>query len=404
MGGGAFARLGTVLIAPALALLLASAGVRADEGLEPERPEELADEERDEDGSRWFLYKELVLSGFYSPEGVVGLPPGDRTEDHFELSPRPPGNYIGLEYVQTFSPRAFVNDRVLPSWLPLTAVDLHPRLVFDRMEREGGLDRIEFAPQDFWLRLNPGAMDRLSLRIGQFVIPYGVNPIMAPRQRFLLPLEATDLGLKWDWGVDLKGPLGEYDWEIAATIGSGEGVNSPDWHDDSERSYLFTGRLGAPTYWDLQYGLSFLVGDLPTIRAVSVLDPQAISRWRTSLDGFYKYGTYLMLGAQATFGQDGFTGDEERVSITGGNTADVLGALGWVDWVLPFHRDLRIAFQFESVIRDLSGSGTDDTAAILELGYSILTTVSLMLDYRAELNAAMGEEIHAIFLTFIYYG
>ena len=360
--------------------------------------------DEEESTGRSFLYKEVVLSIIYAPEGVVGIPPNDRSEDHLELSPRPPGNYIGVDYVKTFTSGSSAN-KVLPDWFLLSAINLHPRLLYDRMEEGDGLDPLKFAPQDFWVRFNLGGVDRLALRVGQFVIPYGVNPILAPRQRFLLPLEATDLGLKWDWGLDLKGPLGSHDYEVAATIGSGEGLHSPHLFGGSDdASYLITGRLGAPTYWDFQYGFSFLYGNLPVIRGPNVFSDAPISRWRTGFDTFYRFGTYLMAGAQLTFGQDGFDGDAELVAITGGETADVLGSRAWVDWVVPAHQDLRLAAQFESVNRDLSTSGLDDTAVIFEVSYSFTTAISAMLDYRVEFNRSMGEENDAIFFTFIYYG
>lgn len=384
--------------------LLCGHDVRAQMAGAETQHDESWDEEEDNGASsgRWFLYGDLVFSGFYSPEGVAGLPSDDKVRKHFQVSPRPPGNYVGVDFVQTFGSDDFVNDTVLPDWLPMEAIDLHPRLVFDRMENRQGFHRMKFAPQDFWIRFNPGGVDRLSLRVGQFVIPYGVNPLFAPRQRFILPVEATDLGLKWDWGLDLKGPLGEYDWEAAATIGSGEALHSAE--GEGRASYLFTGRVGTPTYWDVQYGLSGLVGDLPVIRAVKVLSPVSISRWRVGLDGMYKYGTYLMGGAQLTYGQDGYAGDAEYVGITGGRVADVLGYRVWADWVVPAHQDLRLGAQFESVVRDLPTADSDDTAAIFEIGYSIFTSISAMVDYRLEVNGSMGEVHDAVFLTLVYYG
>ncbi len=262
------------------------------------------------------------------------LPKDDFTKDQFEISPRPPGNYVGLEYVATFSSTSSVN-RVLPAWLTLTAMNLHPRILFSRMEKMAGFDPIKFAPQDFWLRFNPGGVDRLILRVGQFVIPYGVNPVLAPRQRFMVPMEASDLGLKWDWGVDLQGPVGEYDWEIAATIGSGEALHLPELFKGSERSsYLVTARIGSPTYWELQQGISLLYGDLPMLMGPKVVSDVAVSRWRLAYDLFYRAGTYLMLGGQMALGQDGFMGDHinsrsgtymmllgEYVETTGGQTS-----------------------------------------------------------------------------------
>jgi hypothetical protein len=146
------------------------------------------------------------------------------------------------------------------------------------------------------------------------------------------------------------------------------------------------------------------VGDLPTIRGANVMNEAAVSRWRVGFDAFYKYGTYLMVGGQVTYGQDGYAGDEEHVVITGGRPADVLGYRVWADWVLPMHYDLRLSAQFESLIRDLSSSDSDDTAVILEAAYSLTTAVSVMLDYRVELSRSMGEESDAVYITFIYYG
>lgn len=361
-------------------------------------------EEQEGDSGRTFLFRELVLSGFYSSKGVQGLPPGDGSRDHVELSPRPPGNYLGLDLVRTFTTSSRINEKVFPRWLPLTAMTLHPRLVLDRTEAGDTLDQLAFAPQDFWVRFNPGGVDRLMLRVGQFVLPYGVNPVLAPRQRFRLPLESTDLGLKWDWGLGLKGPIGRYDWEVALTLGSGEAIHSTHLFSGSEKkSFLFTGRIGAPTYWDFQYGLSFLYGDLPPLQGAQKFREDAISRWRVGLDAFYRKGTYLSFGGQVAFGQDGFSGDADLVRITDGETANVLGLLGWADWVIPKNNDLQLAIQLESVTRDRGTSESDDTALILEVGYSFSTSVTVRLDYRNEYNRSMGEENDAIYLTFVYY-
>lgn len=364
--------------------------------------QEQEEDDEDEGVGRSFLFKELVLSAFYAFDELPHLTKHAFVHDHFDLSYRPPGNYIGVDYVKTFASSSIIN-KVLPGWLPLKTMDLHPRLVYDRIQRADGLEPVEFAPQDFWLRFNPGEIDRLILRVGQFVIPYGVNPILAPRQRFMLPLEATDLGLKWDWGLDLKGPVGEYDWEIALTIGSGEALHSPRLFRGSERaSYLLTGRIGSPTYWDFQHGLSFLYGDLPVIMGPTVISYVAISRWRIGYDAFYKYGTYLMAGAQLTYGQDGFAGDAKYVMVTNGKTAEVLGSRAWLDWVIPWFQDVRLAFQAESVIRDVSTWWAYDTAVIFQIDYSLTTTISAMVDYREGLNP-MGRENDALYFTLIFY-
>lgn len=351
-----------------------------------------------EDGGRSFLFKEVVLSGFVSFDGVTGLPRGDNTDDYVELSPRPPGNYVGLDYVRTFTEESRVN-RWLPDWLPLQTMTLHPRLVWDRTERDECLYPLKFAPQDFWVRFNPWGKDRLSLRLGQFVIPFGSNPILAPRQRIQLPIEATDLGLKWDWGIDLKGPAGEYDWEVAATLANGVGLHSPGFLEDKDhRRFLFTGRIGSPTYWDFQHGVSFLLGDAPPLRGPRILARQSISRWRVGYDVFWHHGLYLMTGAQLTYGQDGFAGNKQATTVTGSRL--------WADWILPDNEDLRLSGQFEWVRRDIVSAAfdmTDDMAVVLEVSYSLTTAISAVSAYRQEIRRSMGDRNDALYLSLVYY-
>ncbi len=348
--------------------------------------------------ARSFLFKEVVLSGFYSFDGVTGLPRGDNTKDRVEVSPRPPGNYIGFDYLRTFDEESRIN-QWLPDWLPLDAMMLHPRAVWDRSEHAGGFRPLKFAPQDFWIRFNPGRIDRLTLRVGQFVIPFGANPVLAPRQRVQLPIEATDLGLKWDWGVDLKGPIGEYDWEVAATVGNGVGLHAPRlFENEFRRSFLLSGRIGSPTYWDLQHGLSFLAGDIPSIMGPRVLVGRSVSRWRVGYDVFWRSGIHLMAGAQLTYGQDGFSGR--------GMPTNVIGTRAWLDWVVPGHDDIRLSGQWESVHRDLVTAAfddTDDIAAIAEMRYSLTTSVSVVMAYREEFRRSMGDLNDAFYLSLVYY-
>ncbi len=416
----------TIKIRPSLLIFALIAhihsGIAAQEQVEDSDSGEWSEDTPD----RSFLFKELVLSVLYTPDGMMGFPPGDTSVDNFEISPRPPGNYFGVDYVRTFSESSWAN-RHLPDWLQLAAMDLHPRLVYNRMADAGGfrgaemnrnsrmlsngmpnpekLDIAVLAPQDFWLRFSLGGRERLNLRIGQFVIPYGVNPILAPRQRFMLPLEAVDLGLKWDWGLNLKGPLGEYDWEVAATLGSGEGLHTPILNDRyGRKSFLYTGRIGTPTYRDFQHGLSFLYGDLPVLRSLMKLSEVSISRRRVAYDMFYKHGTYLMAGGQISYGDDGFDDDGRFNFVTGGKPADISGIRVWLDWVLPFYSDLRLAIQYESVERKTRSSQIDDTAVVWELGYSFTNSISAKLNYRREIENALTAEGDIYYLTFVYYG
>jgi hypothetical protein len=360
------------------------------------------------DRGRSFLYKEFVVSSsFAQPESEA-----------LALSYRPPGSYVALEYIRTFTTASRAN-RTLPGWLQLSAIDLHPRVVYygeipnaDSMDMGEGInwpmpteEEIVFAPQDFWVRFQLAGNDRVSLRIGQIALPYGVNPLLAPRQTFILPVEELDLGLKWDWGIGLKGPFGAFDWELAATLGSGEAWHSPSSLGGSRpSSHLFTGRLGSPTYWNFQYGLSALVGDLPTLHGPYMVDDFPLSRRRLALDASYKKGTYLAFGGQVTYGQDGHAGDEAHVLSNGGRgVADVFGYRAWADWVLPGEKDIRVAGQFESVRHDLDNPQTTDSAAVLEISYSLTTEITIKIDLRTAIEDFMDLD-DGMFITFVYYG
>jgi hypothetical protein len=72
--------------------------------------------------------------------------------------------------------------------------------------------------------------------------------------------------------------------------------------------------------------------------------------------------------------------------------------------VVPQFLDLRFASQFESLIRDLGTSSSDDIALVFEANYSLATLVSIVLDYRMEFDRSMGDENDAVFLTLVYYG
>jgi len=361
------------------------------------------------DRGRSFLYKEIVVSTSFSR----------RESDGLVLSHHPPGSYVALDYVRTFTAESRAN-RALPGWLELGAIDLHPRAVYhgkmpdsDMMAMGEGVDwpmadggEVHFAPQDFWVRFQLAGNDRLTLRVGQFVLPYGGSPLMAPRQTFILPVEALDLGLKWDWGLGIKGPLGGHEWELAATVGSGEAWHAPSaLGGERPASRLFSGRVGSPSYWNFQYGLSALVGALPTLHGPFMVDDFALSRRRLSVDGSYKLGTYLSFGAQATYGHDGHAGDEDHVLINQGRaTAAVLGYRAWADWVPAGGYDLRLAGQFEALTRDRGTPGTTESAAILEISYSLTTEITVKLDYRAVLEDFMGLDDDALHLTVVYYG
>ncbi len=254
---------------------------------------------RDSTG-RWFRALEAQLIGLYSRRGMPGIPEGSEGVDHFLATPRPPKNLVGFETIHVFGERT----RWGLGSLRLRAMDLHLRAVYDPRPQDLE-ERFRMVAGDFWVRLQPEGNSRMSVRLGHFLVPYGLNPILSPRGLFFLPAEAEDLGFKRDWGVEWKGPAGRLDYVVAATLGAGEGFHLPSPGAARNGSYLFSGRLGSPNYRDFQLGVSGAVGRLPVLMAERKLTDLVRTRWRTGMDVFYRYLVHTVFAGQVFFGRDG---------------------------------------------------------------------------------------------------
>ncbi len=381
-----------------------------DERTEIEQPPESSELERT--WIHWDFRKELNLAVVYSDQGMPGLPRDERGTDHLEFSPRFPRTFIGAEVEGNLTEEAPLN-RFLGPHVNLAAFDFHLRFELDPTEPTDDYDRYELMAQDFWVRFETPDADRLSMRVGQVTTPYGVNPVLAPRGRFLMPLEAHDVGFKWDWGGVLKGPLGLYDWEVGATTGAGMQPHPPHfiYEDDA---YMLTARLGAPTYWDFQYGLSGLFGKSPTLMLDKRLSPP-LSRWRAAVDVFYKLQFHTMFMGQAFVGQDGFDGDARKAFGMDEEANLVTGYLIEVDFV-PFFgstqksrlewQNWELNAQLASVFFDVERHGSDNTFLTLEVARSFTDKLTLRVDWVHDFHTStgMGIEDDKIFLSLYYYG
>lgn len=370
----------------------------------------------DAEGSRSFFHWDMNASGFYSARGVSLSSTGS---SHWQPTDRIPRNYVGGEYIYTVGETSPLRDLLGP--LEFTTVDLNPHVEVDLNAPRQKADatsvdinsddgqrrvRLKLVLHDFWLRFAPEGMERTTIRVGHFDIPYGINPIMAPRGGvFVMPPEIDDIGFKKDWGVGWKAPLGQYDYELAATTGTGLGLHSPRWFEDaSRRSFALSARLGAPTYWHFQYGLSGLYGKVPTIMADERLSSRAFERWRVGADVFYKWQEHTMFMSQVGFGENG-----DQLFDTGTPRSKVLAAHVLVDHVPPWFQLLNFKVQAKTVFYDLDQSHSDRSNILFEVAYSLSNPVMLRLDYVHDFRApasmaAMGMGTDdRIYLTINFY-
>lgn len=238
------------------------------------------------------------------------------------------------------------------------------RLTYDPVKRA-----VVPLPFDTWARIRVGAKD--SLRVGHFQIPYGLNPVLAPRNSFILPLGAYDLGFKWDWGAAYKGSVGGYDYEVAGTTGVGERVTRPD------GAFLVSGRVGTPTYKDHEYGLSVLYGSVSRQVLNHLISTPKVSRFRVAADTTLMKRPYRVLMAELSVGKDGGTG--------------VGGVMLAADYILPRAPKYSVTGQAVGWFTDLSRSHSANSLITLALTRTVLRSAMVRLAWVHNLHIAQGQ-------------
>lgn len=226
-------------------------------------------------------------------------------------------------------------------------------------------------PLDFWAQFRVRRQGKNSVRVGHFRLPYGLNPVLAPRDSFILPLGAYDLGFKWDWGVAYKGSLGRYDYEVAGTTGVGERLSWPD------GGVLVSGRIGTPTYKDHEYGLSVLYGSVSPQVLNHLIMPAKVRRFRVAVDTTLLKRPYRVLMAEAAVGKDGGRG--------------VGGFMLAADYVLPRAPKYSVTGQMVSWFTDLTRGRSANALVTLAATRTVSTNAIVRLAWVHNLHIAAGQ-------------
>jgi hypothetical protein len=209
---------------------------------------------------RSLLYREFNLAAFYSWHDA-----------RLGFQPVPPLSAAGFEFFHKFPDTS-------PGLLNPDILDLYLQLAYDPDD-----GRLEVRFQDVWMRFAEPASG-LKVRLGHFDLPFGMNPITELRGQVLRPLTTLDLGFKKDWGVAVQGEWRTFAYETAATWGIGEELRR------RRGRFLLSGRLGMPTYRDIQYGISLLYGAVSRGDVVSREGPKLQQHtWRLGVDLAYLY-------------------------------------------------------------------------------------------------------------------
>lgn len=103
-----------------------------------------------------------------------------------------------------------------------------------------------------------GPLGKWNVRIGHYILPFGLLSDYDTERLVLKTLELLSLGIKLDTGIELLGYMGNFDYAISLSQGVGRNRLT-----DVDNDKLVTARVGRKTD-DLNVGLSVLAGKILT--------------------------------------------------------------------------------------------------------------------------------------------
>jgi len=312
--------------------------------------------------AEYALYKEVNLIGGYS------------SSEHWLGKSMSQMNALGMEYFQRFS-----ND-----YGDYLTCDFQVRLAYDSVEPRDDAWAVEV--HNAWAEYKLGLGKKLVA--GHFAPAFGLEPLIDTHGTILQTLAPMNIGFKDDWGVGFSDTLADYDYRLAAQLGSGMSIQRRD------SSGLLSGRIGTPAAEDFQYGLSLLYGK--TLEAMAMgtfprpeLAPDgAVLKKRVGLDAQYLFGSYLFKG-------EGVYGENDR--------AQVAGALIEVGYTVPEIQELKIQLQGSFWDDDLSERYTESVLLSAGLEYQVNSDLALRAAWSTDSlsNNEMQEE--QVFLQVYYF-
>lgn len=308
------------------------------------------------------FYKELMLTGGYSEN------------DRWQAGSGTLKNSVGFEYFKKQS-----ND-----YGDLWTFDLQVRAAYNDNFNQSDAFGVEI--HNAWLEYNLGLGK--SLTIGHFDPAFGLEPVLDTHGTLLQTLALKNIGYKKDWGISYKGFLGDYDYQLAAQLGSGMGIRRQD------GSYLFTARIAEPQTKDSKFGISFLFGKTLqskqswTIPAAELAGDCAVEKKRIGID--YQ-GTLGILD----FKTEAAVGDNDGTAVGG-----IMAELGFT---VPEEQNIKVKIQgmYWSDDRDRNDKRDLTLAPVIE--YILNPESTVRLGYFHDIYSRNGND-RAVMLQFYYYG
>jgi len=300
------------------------------------------------------LYKELNLLGGYSDaNGFV---------DEIEMMK----NSIGGEYFRRFS-----NDNG-----DFLTLDLQTRLTYKPTKNFN--DAWDLEIHNAWIEYKLGFGYRL--RIGHFDPSFGLEPNSDTHGTILQTLAMKNIGFKSDWGIGFKGNIGYFDYEASVQNGTGMKLKR------GNGNFLLSYRIGNPQSKDMLYGLSLMYGKILIDDQMHDLmnDDMSVRKRRIGLDMQIPFRSFLFKGELA-YGKD--------------NNIDVLGSLGQVSYIFPFHQALIAEAQVQNWLNGFGKDKAYETMLGFCISYRLTSKITVRADYTSNFN-----KDDQVFMQFYYFG
>jgi len=283
-------------------------------------------------------------------------------------------NSLGFEYYKKFS----------NEYGDFLTLDLQMRVAYDSMASSKDAFGVEI--HNAWLEHKLGLGE--SIRAGHFAPAFGLEPVVDTHGTLLQTLASQNIGFKRDWGVDYRGLLGDYDYELAAQLGSGMGIHRKD------DSFLLTGRISTPKSGETQVGLSFLYGQTLqssqpwTIPSPDLVTNKSTRKKRIGLDLQRQLGIFDFKGEIAAGDNDGTT---------------VAGGLVEFGYTVPQQQDLKVKMQMSYWSNEWDKKDARDLTLSPVIEYKINTSSTISLGYFHDVYSS-GDKDRMIVLQFYYFG
>ena len=309
------------------------------------------------------FYKEATIIGGYSDK--------DKWVGKKDMSLK---NSIGFEYFRKFS----------NEYGDFLTFDLQMRMAYD--SREDSQDAFGVEIHNAWLEYKLGLGK--AVRLGHFDPAFGLEPVLDTHGTLLQTLASKNIGFKKDWGVAYRDLWGDFDYEIAAQLGSGMGINRKD------GSFLLTGRISEPQTKATQLGISFLYGRTLqsnqswTIPAPELVTNESIRKKRIGVDLQCPLGLF-------DFKAEVAAGDDDGRTVSGG--------LAEFGYTVPEQQNLKLKMQTSYWSNDWEEKNARDLTLSPVIEYKINSSATIRLGYFHDVYSSSDED-KLILLQFYYFG